>query len=256
MVKQETDVKDSRREVLLAYFPYLVIVAVFSLANVPQVKELLGTTTQLIKWPGIDVVNPSGHALAISTYKFDWLANIGTLLLLIGVITALALKVPFKQAVRAYWQTLVQLRTAVVTVLAVLALAYVMNASGQTVTLGLLLAQAGPIFALMSPVVGWLGTAVTGSDTSSNSLFGALQVSAANAAGLNPLLTAAGNTSGGVLGKMISPQNLAVGAAAVGLAGREGDLFRKVVGWTLAFLVFMCALVYLQSTAVLAWMLP
>jgi lactate permease len=81
-------------------------------------------------------------------------------------------------------------------------------------------------------------------------------VSAANAAGLNPLLTAAGNTSGGVLGKMISPQNLAVGAAAVGLAGREGDLFRKVVGWTLAFLVFMCALVYLQSTAELAWMLP
>ena len=118
------------------------------------------------------------------------------------------------------------------------------------------MAGAGAAFALISPILGWLGVAVTGSDTSSNSLFGALQVTAANQAGLDPLLMAASNSSGGVLGKMISPQNLAIACAAVGLSGREGDLFRKVIGWSLGFLVFMSLLVYLQSTPVLSWMVP
>jgi lactate permease len=136
----------------------------------------------------------------------------------------------------------------------VLALAYVMNSSGQTSTLGKWMAGAGGLFALLSPILGWLGVAVTGSDTSANSLFGALQVAAAKGAGLNPLLMAAGNSSGGVIGKMISPQNLAIGASAVGLAGKEGDLFRKVLPWTLIFLVGASVLVYLQSTPVLSWM--
>jgi lactate permease len=98
--------------------------------------------------------------------------------------------------------------------------------------------------------------AVTGSDTSSNSLFGALQVAAAKQTGLSPILMAAANSSGGVLGKMISPQNLAIAAAAVGLSGREGDIFRKVFGWSVLFVVFMCVLVFLQSTPVLSWMVP
>jgi len=96
--------------------------------------------------------------------------------------------------------------------------------------------------------------AVTGSDTSSNALFGALQVQTATKAGLDPLLLAAANSSGGVLGKMISPQNLAIAAAAVGMAGREGDIFRKVVGWSALLLAIMCVLVTLQGTAVLSWM--
>ena len=95
-----------------------------------------------------------------------------------------------------------------------------------------------------------------GSDTSSNSLFGALQVTAANKAHLDATLMAASNSSGGVLGKMISPQNLAIAAAAVGLTGREGDLFRRVLLWSLVFLAGMCVLVYLQSTPVLGWMVP
>ena len=105
-----------------------------------------------------------------------------------------------------------------------------MNQSGQTVTLGLWAAGAGGFFAFLSALIGWLGVAVTGSDTSSNALFGALQVTAAEDAGISTTLLAAANSSGGVLGKMISPQNLAIGAAAVGLAGKEGDLFRKVLG--------------------------
>ncbi len=139
---------------------------------------------------------------------------------------------------------------------AVLALAYVMNLSGQTITLGTWAAGAGGFFAFLSPLIGWFGTAVTGSDTSSNSLFGALQVAAAKHAHLKPVLMAAGNSSGGVLAKMVSPQNLAIGAAAVGLGGQEGDLFRKVIGWSLLLVPAMAVLVLLQSTAVLSWMVP
>ena len=118
------------------------------------------------------------------------------------------------------------------------------------------MAGAGGAFALLSPILGWLGVAVTGSDTSSNSLFGALQVQAATKAGLDPVLMAAANSSGGVLGKMVSPQNLAIAAAAVGMAGREGDIFRKVIGWSLLLLLLMCVIVALQATPVLSWMVP
>jgi lactate permease len=120
----------------------------------------------------------------------------------------------------------------------------------------MLIAGLLTMVALLSPILGWIGTAVTGSDTSSNSLFGALQVTAATKAGLSQTLMAAANSSGGVLGKMISPQNLAIAAAAVGLDGREGDIFRRVFGWTVLFLAGMCVLVLLQSTTVLSWMVP
>jgi lactate permease len=138
--------------------------------------------------------------------------------------------------------------------MAVLALAFVMNLSGQTITLGRFAAGAGGVFALFSPLIGWFGTALTGSDTSSNSLFGVLQVTAAKNAGLSPVLLAASNSSGGVFGKMVSPQNLAIGAAAVGMAGEEGVLFRRVIGWSLLLLVLMCVLAFLQSTPILSWM--
>jgi lactate permease len=133
-------------------------------------------------------------------------------------------------------------------VAAVLALAYVMNQSGQTTTLGLWFAGAGSAFAFFSAALGWVGVAITGSDTSSNALFGALQVTAAKDADLSPTLMAAANSSGGVLGKMVSPQNLAIGAAAVGLAGKEGDVFRRVLGWSVILLLAMCVIVLLQST--------
>jgi lactate permease len=108
----------------------------------------------------------------------------------------------------------------------------------------------------LSPVLGWFGVAVSGSDTSANALFGALQVSAAHESGLSPELLAAANSSGGVLGKMISPQNLTIACAAVGLAGREGDLLRKVLPWSAGLLLIMCLIVLGQSSPVLDWMLP
>jgi L-lactate permease len=170
-----------------------------------------------------------------------------------GAIAMISLRVRPRRALEAYAATLNQLKFAILTVATVLALAYVMNLSGQTITIGNWLAGAGTAFALLSPILGWLGVAVTGSDTSSNALFGALQVSAAEKAHLSPMLIAA-NSSGGVLGKMISPQNLAIGAAAVGMGGQEGDLFRRVVKWSLILLAAMVLIVYLQSTCVLSWM--
>ena len=249
---------DTRADVARAYAPYLVIIAIFSITNITAVKEQLAKEpwTKIFAWPGLDVLNPAGDPVATTNYTLNWLPAAGTLMIFAGIITAAILKVKPGQALRTYGKTYVELRSAIVTVMAVLALAYVMNLSGQTGSLGAWLAQAGSAFAILSPIIGWLGVAVTGSDTSSNALFGALQVQTAGSAGLDPVLMAASNSSGGVLGKMISPQNLAIAAAAVGLAGKEGDIFRKVIGWSLLLLAVMCVLVWLQSTPVLDWMVP
>jgi lactate permease len=245
---------DSPRDVLNAYMPYLIIIVVFSLAQIGPVKDFLDKPTQEFTWPGLNVLSASGDPVTATTYKFNWLGAAGTLLLISGLLTMPFLRISPGRALRVYGHSLNQLKWATLTVATVLALAYVMNLSGQTITIGTWIAGAGGVLGLLSPIIGWLGTAVTGSDTSSNSLFGVLQVKAAQNAGLDPTLLAAANSSGGVLGKMVSPQNLAIGAAAVGLHGREGDLFRSVLKWSLILLAIMCVLVYLQTTAVLSWM--
>jgi lactate permease len=241
-----------------AYAPYVIIIAIFCLANINQVKAALAKEpfTYLFHWPGLHVVNPAGKPLSSLTFTFNWLPAAGTLMVLAGILTAIVLRVSPRRALLTYGQTYAQLRWAIVTVMAVLGLAYVMNQSGQTNTLGAVLAQAGGVFAFLAAILGWLGVAVTGSDTSSNSLFGALQVAAAHKADLDPVLLAAANSSGGVMGKMISPQNLAIAAGAVGLVGQEGVIFRKVLGWSLVLLLFVCVLVTLQATPVLGWLVP
>jgi lactate permease len=247
---------DTASDVFKAYAPYLIIIAVFSIAQIPVIKDALAAPSKAFQWPGLDLQSASGKPSTVPLFKFNWLAAAGTLMLIAGLITIPVIGISPVKAFRAYLDTYRQLAAAIVTVMAVLGLAYVMNSSGQTATLGTWMAGAGAAFAVFSPILGWLGVAVTGSDTSSNSLFGALQVSAANKTGLSPALMAAANSSGGVLGKMISPQNLAIAAAAVGMSGKEGHIFRQVVAWSLGFLAFMCVIVYLQSTAVLSWMLP
>ena len=243
------------REGLMAFAPYIVVVAFFTAVSFGPLKTLVDAHSGWkFAWPGLHVASGSGKPLAAATFNLNLFSAAGTVLLLAGVVTALLYRVSAARAGSALAKVAVQFRFTVLTVTAVLALAYVMNFSGQTVTLGLALAATGSAFALLSPVVGWIGVAVTGSDTSSNSLFGLLQVTAAEKTGLDPYLLAAANTSGGVLGKMISPQNLAIAAAVVGLEGQEGELFRKVVGWSLGLLAGMCLLVFLQSTPVLGWM--
>jgi lactate permease len=243
-------------EVLRAYAPYIVIIAVFAIAQIGPVKSAITSVTKEFSWPGLHVLNSKGEAPKSATFKFNWLESAGTLLLISGLLTMPILRVGVARALRIYGATLNQLKTAIVTVMAVLSLAYVMNLSGETITLGTWAAGAGGFFAFLSPLLGWLGTAVTGSDTSSNSLFGLLQVTAAKNAHLNATLMAASNSSGGVCAKMISPQNLAIGAAAVGMAGQEGELFRKVIGWSLLLILLLCVLAYFQSVSVLSWMVP
>jgi lactate permease len=254
----DADVHDAPAEVARAYAPYGIIIVIFAIVNIGAVKAALGKEPWTYKfgWPGLDVRTGSGDPQASMTYTFNWLAAAGTLMILAGLITMAVLRVSPARALKAYVDTYIELRWAILTVMAVLGLAYVMNQSGQTGTLGALLAQTGGVFLVLSSILGWLGVAVTGSDTSANALFGALQVQTAKEAGLDPLLLASANSSGGVLGKMISPQNLAIAASAVGLAGQEGVIFRKVIGWSLLMLVIMCVIVALQGSPVLDWMVP
>jgi lactate permease len=251
-------ITDSRGQIARAYAPYLIIIAVFSIANIGPIKTALTHKpwSYSFKWPGLNVLGTNGKPLSSMTFAFAWLSTPGTLMIIAGIFTAIVLGIAPGRALRVYGETYVELRWAIVTVMAVLALAYVLNQSGQTNTLSALLANAGGVFVFLSSILGWLGVAVTGSDTSSNALFGALQVQTAARTGLDPVLLAAANSSGGVLGKMISPQNLAIAASAVGMAGREGDIFRRVFGWSLVLLLIMCILVALQGTAVLGWMVP
>ena len=249
------EARDTRADVMRAYAPYLIIIVVFVICQITPVKNFLDrVATFKFRWPGLHLVSPKGKPLGVADFTLNLLTTPGTQMLVAGILTMIVLRLSVPRALKAYGATLHQLRWAIVTVMAVLALAFVMNASGQTITLGTWMAAAGGAFALISPILGWLGVAVTGSDTSSNSLFGALQVTAANQAGLSPVLMAASNSSGGVLGKMISPQNLAIAAAAVGLHGKEGDIFRRVIVWSVVFLVFMCVLSALQASDLLSWM--
>ncbi|MEP7022059.1 MAG: L-lactate permease, partial [Pseudonocardiales bacterium] len=263
----DTVVRDNPVDIFKAYAPYLIIIVVFVIAT--RVSAITGvapktpgrggsgleSATHIYHWPGLHILSGAGKPV-VTNFKLNVLSAAGTLLLLSGLLTMAVLQIGVGRALRTYARTLDQLKFAILTVMTVLALGFVMNEAGETTTLGLWLAGAGGLFALLSPILGWLGVAVTGSDTSSNSLFGALQVTAASQAHLSPTLLAAANSSGGVLGKMISPQNLAIAAAAVGLEGREGYIFRRVLWWSLGFLALMCVLVYLQSTSVLSWMVP
>ncbi|HWE08225.1 MAG TPA: L-lactate permease [Solirubrobacteraceae bacterium] len=246
----------SRRDLILAFAPYAIIVVILGAMSLNVVIKELDKVTSEFLWPGLHIFGHTGKPPTSEKFKLNWLTAAGTGLLASGIVTALVLRVSPMRALRIYGRTLHQIRWALVTVCTVLALAYVMNMSGQTSTLGTWAAGAGGFFAFLSPLIGWFGTAVTGSDTSTNSLFGGLQAAAAHKSGLSPTLLAAANSSGGVLAKMISPQNLAIGAAAVGLGGREGDIFRKVIVWSIGFVLLMALLVYLQSTSVLSWMVP
>ncbi len=249
----------TRSRMLMAFFPYLLVIAVFSLAKLAKpVSSFLTGADVKIAWPGLDgnVLSAAGKPVSATVYNFQWLSSPGSLLLICGFIVALVYRVPIGRALRELGATAVKLRWAFLTVATVLALAYVMNLSGQTITIGTWIAGTGAAFAFLSPILGWLGTAVTGSDTSANALFATLQQTAAQEAGLDPTLLVAANTSGGVVGKMISPQNLTIAATAVGIVGRESDLFRRTILWSVGLLAVLCVLIYLQSTPVLGWMLP
>lgn len=255
----------------LALFPYFLVIVVFGIAKLwklgADVPAFLASTDVRIPWPILHdaLVNAEGKPVSSTIYSFQWLSTPGTLLLITGLIVAFVYSkyndggrypITVANAVKEIGRTIYRMRWAGLTIITVLALAYVMNFSGQTVSIGTWLAGTGTFFAFLSPVLGWIGTAVTGSDTSANALFAKLQQTAGLKAGIDPNLLVAGNTSGGVVGKLISPQNLAIAASAVNLEGKESVILRKVVGWSVALLLVLCTLSYLQSTHLLGWMLP
>lgn len=263
----ENAARPSGRHILMAVAPYLIIIAVFSIAQIPPVATWLTANDvgRSLRWPPLHVV--SSHGKAVAAEKFTFSQTTGTLLLVSGLATISLYKVSAVKGWRIYKDGVYALRWTIVTVSLMLALSYVMNLSGsyvmnlsgQTTTMGLALAATGAAFAVLSPVLGWIGTALTGSDTSSNALFGNLQVTAATQTGLSPVLMAVSNSTAGALGKMVSLQNLAVAAAAAALVGGENILFRKMLWWSLALLALLALLagfILLQSTSILGWMVP
>lgn len=255
----------------MALFPYLLVIVIFGVAKLwklgVDIPAWLASTDFKFGWPGLDghIQNAAGVISTSTKYNFQWLSSPGTLLLITGTIVALVYalndgggkyKMTFGQGMAEIGNTLFNMRFAALTILSVLGLAYVMNLSGQTITIGTWLAGTGAAFAFLSPMLGWIGTAVTGSDTSANALFAKLQQTAATNAGLDPSLMVAANTSGGVVGKLISPQNLAIAATAVKMEGQESVILKKVAPWSIGMLLVLCCVVYLQSTPVLSWMLP
>lgn len=270
-----------------AIAPYVIVIVVFGISQIPAIKAWLSTTLGLVfNWPGLQSANfpkgPDGKVIpqplefcgivTASQAQAGTLTNCtlgqvnlysvlstGTLLFIAGIITAIVYRMRVKEAAGVFGRTVKSLAFTIVTVASVLAIAYVMNGSGMTISLGSALAATGAAFALVSPALGWLGVAITGSDTSANALFGGMQVAAAR--GVWPgslaheILMVTSNSTGGVMGKMISPQSLSVAAAATGLLNQEGEIFRKVVGWSILLLAIFAVLVVLQST-VLLWMVP
>ncbi len=245
--------------IFMALFPYLLVIVVFVIAKLvgPVQKFLVGTDMK-IGWPGLhgQLLTIGGQPNNTAIYTFSWLSGPGTLLLLTGVIVGLVYRVSAVDMAKELWKTAYKMRFSALTIASVLALAYVMNFSGQTINIGYWIAGVGAAYAFFAPVLGWVGTAVTGSDTSANALFATLQQATGERIGVDPTLLVAANTTGGVVGKMISPQNLAIAASAVGLLGSESAIFRKVIWWSLGMLVVLCLLIGLQSTPVLSWMLP
>jgi L-lactate transport len=226
-------VRPSAGQILLAWSPYLLLVACVLLWGYKPMLGPLNSVTVPIPWPGLHnlIARVPPVAARISPYpavfSLNWLSASGTACMIAALLSALVLRVPPLQFVKILANTLRQLAFSLVTLAAVLGLAFLMNYSGATATLGLAFAATGASFPFFSALLGWMGVFLTGSDTSANALFGNLQVVTASRLGLNPVLMAASNSAGGVMGKMISLSSIAVAACATGLAREdESRLFR------------------------------
>lgn len=256
-----------RREIVRAWAPYTILVVVVIIGSVPLVASALDQVTLRFPWPFLHqmvlrtppVVTPAeaGTAAALfpAIYVFDWLRAAGTLALFAGLLSLPVLGVGLRRALSIYGRTAAGLLKPTIVVVSVLALAWVLNYGGLTITLGLFFTFTGPLYPFFSALIGWIGVFLTGSDTASNNLFGGLQVTAAQVLGFSPILAAATNSSGGVTAKMVSLQNLAIGAAAVGLVGSEGALLRRTLLWSLG-LAAAIGILALAQAYVLSFLVP
>ncbi|APU16245.1 MULTISPECIES: L-lactate permease [Actinoalloteichus] len=256
---------------LYAWMPYLILIAVIVLSRIGtlfpglpgwlDVTALLQRATVDIPWPGlheavvrVPPITPE-NADYPAVLTLDLLFSPGSVALFATILAGLLMGARPVSLLRVYGQTIVQMRWALATIMMILSISFVMNYSGATSTLGLAFATTGVLFPLFSAFIGWLGVFLTGSDASANSLFGPMQVISAQQLGIDPTLAGGTNSSGGVMGKMISPQNLAVGATAIGQSGKESLLLRKTFLWSVLLTLAVGVIALLQAT-VFTGMIP
>ncbi|MGB8697741.1 L-lactate permease [Acinetobacter sp.] len=257
----------SLAQITKAWSPFMILTAMVTIWSIKPFKDLFtkdGALHDLV----FSIKVPYLHQLVQkmppvvpevkdydAIYKFDWLSATGTAIFIAALITIIFLKMKPKEAVVTFGETINELKTPIYSIGMVLAFAFIANYSGMSATLALALAHTGQAFTFFSPFLGWIGVFLTGSDTSANALFAALQATTAQQIGVPEVLLVAANTSGGVTGKMISPQSIAIACAAVGLVGKESDLFRFTVKHSIVFTIMMGIIITLQAY-VFPWMIP
>ena len=263
----------SPAQIIKAWMPFVILTAIVSLWSIKPFKDLFvkgkdghpdGALVDMVMSINVPYLHNAVQKLPpvvtkitdyAAIYKFDWFSATGTAIMLAAIISIVMLKMRPKQALSTFGETIKELRTPIYSIGMVLAFAFIANYSGLSATLALALAHTGKAFTFFSPFLGWLGVFLTGSDTSANALFAALQATTARQIGVPEVLLVAANTSGGVTGKMISPQSIAIACAATGLVGKESDLFRFTVKHSIIFTIMMGVLVTLQAYVV-PWMIP
>jgi len=244
----------SRRAILQAWLTWLILSGLIFTWGLPEVKTWLDSFSLLrIPVPGlhqlVQRVPPIVPAPRLETAIFDlnWLSASGTGILLAAILAGLQMGFRPAGLLRAYWSTLKQVRFALLTISTMMALGFVTRYAGMDATLGLAFAQTGVLYPFFGTLLGWMGVVLTGSDTSSNVLFGSLQRLTAERLGIDPVLMASANTSGGVMGKMINAQSIVVASAATGCEGRESEILRTVFLHSLALAALVGLVVLVMS---------
>ena len=259
---KENLVKPSPAEAFRAWMPWLVLSVLVFVWGLPQVKGWLnGFWNPTFQWPNLHNLVLKAPPLApkpspeAATYSFNLLSATGTALLLTGIISGLLLGIKPGRLLGIFLNTVNRVKYSLLTIAAMLALGFTTRFGGSDASMGLAFASTGKLFPFFSAMLGWLGVALTGSDTSSNVLFGNLQKITAQQIGLSPILTAATNSSGGVMGKMIDAQSIVVAGVATGQQGQEGTILRYVFFHSLALAVLVGLLVMVQAYLV-PWIVP
>jgi lactate permease len=258
----ETDIKYSPGQVLKAWSPFIILIVVMFIWGLPAFKTWVAQDLKwfvaFASWPFLDgVVYQVAPVVATATkygasYRMDLLSTPGTAMLLSSIISMAVLRIYPVKAMMIFGRTFNQLKFALITLSSVIGIGFLANYSGISYTLGLAFAfYTGMFFPIFSPVIGYVGVFLTGSVTSSAALFGKLQQVTAMQLGLNPMLTISANMFGSVIGKLISPQSIAVACAGTGMVGRESDIFRRTVRYSLVLLAFVIVLVLFE-----AWVVP
>jgi lactate permease len=245
----DTSVRYTTRQVIRAWSPFILLTLVIIFWGLQPVKDALNATGLIqFEFPGLhQAIQAEDGTLLAKVFKLNLLSASGTAILVANLFTIPLVGLTYREGAGVFLETLKQLRFPILTIAAVLGFAYLVNDSGITLTLARVLANTGDWFPFFAPALGWLGVFITGSDTSANALFGKLQFVTAQSIGVDPVVTVGANVSGGVVGKMISPQSIAVAAAAGDLVGQESQLFRFTVKHSFILLAFICVLTLLQA---------